>query len=388
MKEPKRKKVAVIFGTRPDTIKLAPVILELRKHPDCFDVVTIATAQHRQMLDQVLEVFGIVPDHDLNVMKARQSLAEITRNVIGALDRVLEREAPHLVLVQGDTTTTFVGALAAFYRHIPVGHVEAGLRTHDRWNPFPEEINRRLTSNLTDLHFAPTATSRRALLREDVDPRTIFVTGNTVIDALGIAVRKEYTFTVPGLDAVARRRTPILLVTMHRRENWGPPMVSAARALRRIAEAHPDLHLVFPVHLNPAVRTVVTPILRGLPNALLIEPLDYLDFVNLMARSHLIITDSGGVQEEGPSLAKPILVLREVTERPEAVQYGTVRLVGLNEEKIFGAAHRLLTDRRAYRAMANATNPYGDGHAARRTVHVIRHFFGYSRSLPKEFVPR
>ncbi len=388
MKDPERRKIAVIFGTRPDTIKLAPVILELRKHTGCFDVVTIATAQHRQMLDQVLEVFGIVPDHDLDIMKARQSLAEITRNVIEALDRVLEREAPHLVLVQGDTTTTFVGALAAFYRHIPVGHVEAGLRTHDRWNPFPEEINRRLTSSLTDLHFAPTATSRRALLREDVDPRTIFVTGNTVIDALRIAVRKDYAFSVPELNAATQRRKQILLVTMHRRENWGPPMASAARALRRIAEAHPHLHLVFPVHLNPVVREVVTPILGNLANASLIEPLDYLDFVNVMARSHLIITDSGGVQEEGPSLARPILVLREVTERPEAVRYGTVRLVGLNEEKIFRAAHRLLTNRRAYLAMANATNPYGDGHAARRTVHVIRHYFGVSPSLPKEFVPR
>ncbi len=388
VKKPARRKIAVIFGTRPDTIKLAPVILELRKHAGSFHVVTIATAQHRQMLDQVLEVFGIVPDHDLNIMKPRQSLAEISKNVIGALDRVLAGEAPHLVLVQGDTTTTFVGALAAFYRHIPVGHVEAGLRTHDRWNPFPEEINRLLTSSLTDLHFAPTATSRRALLREGIDPRSVFVTGNTVIDALRIAVRKEYDFSVPALNAATRRRKQILLVTMHRRENWGPPMAAAARALRRIAEAHPNLHLVFPVHLNPVVRDVVRPILGALPNASLIEPLDYLDFVNLMARSHLIITDSGGVQEEGPSLAKPILVLREVTERPEAVQYGTVRLVGLKEEEIFRSAHRLLTDRRAYLAMASATNPYGDGHAARRTVHVIRHYFGYSRSLPKEFSPR
>lgn len=388
MTDAQKKKIAVIFGTRPDTIKLAPVILELRKHPACFDVVTIATAQHRQMLDQVLAVFDIAPDHDLNVMQAKQSLADITRNVIDALDRVLEKEAPQLVLVQGDTTTTFVGALAAFYRRIPVGHVEAGLRTRDRRNPFPEEINRRLTSGLTDLHFAPTATSRRALLREGIDARSIFITGNTVIDALGIAVRKEYTFAVPALNAVAGRRAPILLVTMHRRENWGPPMASAARALRRIAEAHPGLHLVFPVHLNPVVRDIVNPILGGLPNASLLEPLDYLDFVNLMARSHLIITDSGGVQEEGPSLGKPILVLREVTERPEAVAYGTVRLVGLNEEKIFRAAHRLLHDRQAYLAMATATNPYGDGHAARRTVGVIRHYFGFSRALPKEFVPR
>ncbi len=388
MKQKEKQKIAIVFGTRPDTIKLAPVILELKKHPDCFEVVTIATAQHRQMLDQVLDVFGIVPDHDLNVMKPKQSLAEITRNVIEALDAVLVREMPRLVLVQGDTTTTFVGALAAFYRRIPVGHVEAGLRTHDRGNPFPEEINRRLTTGCTDLHFAPTATARRALVRENIDPRTVFVTGNTVIDALRIAVRRDYTFSVPELNAVVRQGKRILLVTMHRRENWGPPMASAARALRRIAEAHPALHLVFPVHLNPIVRDVVNPILDGLPNASLIQPLDYLDFVNIMARSHLIITDSGGVQEEGPSLAKPILVLREVTERPEAVTYGTVRLVGLGEEKIFRAADRLLTDRRAYRAMAAATNPYGDGHAARRTVRIIRHYFGFSRTLPREFAPR
>jgi UDP-N-acetylglucosamine 2-epimerase (non-hydrolysing) len=378
----------VVFGTRPDTIKLAPVILELRKHPDNFKVVTIATAQHREMLDQVLEVFAIDPDYDLNVMKPRQSLAEITGNVIGALDSVLVKEEPAMVLVQGDTTTTFVGALAAFYRGIPVGHVEAGLRTYDRANPFPEEINRRLTSSLTDLHFAPTATSRRALMREHIDPRTIFITGNTVIDALRIAVRKEYTFSVPELNRVTGLGRHILLVTMHRRENWGEPMASAARALRRIVETHPNLHLVFPVHLNPRVRDVVLPILGGLSNVSLIEPLDYLDFVNIMARSHLIISDSGGVQEEGPSLAKPILVLREVTERPEAVRFGTVKLVGLDEERIYRQAHRLLSDRRAYRAMATAVNPYGDGHAAHRTVQIIRHYFQFSRTLPKEFVPR
>ncbi len=382
------RKIAVVFGTRPDTIKLAPVILELRKHPDNFKVVTIATAQHREMLDQVLEVFAIDPDYDLNVMKPRQSLAEITGNVIGALDSVLVKEEPAMVLVQGDTTTTFVGALAAFYRSIPVGHVEAGLRTYDRANPFPEEINRRLTSSLTDLHFAPTATSRRALMREHIDPRTIFITGNTVIDALRIAVRKEYTFSVPELNRVTRLHRHILLVTMHRRENWGEPMASAARALRRIVETYPNLHLVFPVHLNPRVRDVVLPILGGLSNVSLIEPLDYLDFVNIMARSYLIISDSGGVQEEGPSLAKPILVLREVTERPEAVRFGTVKLVGLDEERIYRQAHRLLSDRRAYRAMATAVNPYGDGHAAHRTVQIIRHYFQFSRTLPKEFVPR
>ena len=383
----KKEKVAVIFGTRPDTIKMAPVILELRQEKRLLDVLTIATAQHRQMLDQVLDVFNIKPDYDLNVMRAKQSLAEITKNVIQALDDVLVKERPSMVLVQGDTTTTFVGSLAAFYRRIPVGHVEAGLRTNDRANPFPEEINRRLTSCMTDLHFAPTATSKKALVRENVNPKTIFVTGNTVIDALKIAVRKEYTFTVPELNHIVARRRRVVLITMHRRENWGEPMASAARALRRIAEAHPDLHLVFPVHLNPVVREVVFPILQSIPNISMIHPLDYLDFVNMIARSYLIITDSGGVQEEGPALAKPILVLREVTERPEAVKYGTVRLVGLDEERIFQTAERLLTDRRAYNAMATATNPYGDGHAGHRIVQIIKHYFGLTRTLPKEFVP-
>lgn len=383
-----RKKIAVVFGTRPDTIKMAPVILELKKEPETFDVCAIATAQHRQMLDQVLDVFRIVPDHDLNVMRPKQTLAEITKNVIDALDHILVAERPDMVLVQGDTTTTFVGALAAFYRGIPVGHVEAGLRTNDRANPFPEEINRRLTSTLADLHFAPTATSRKALLKENVDRTRVFVTGNTVIDALRIAVRKEYTFAVPELNRIVGAGKKLILVTMHRRENWGDPMAAAARALRRIAELHPAHHVVFPVHLNPVVRDVVNPILRDLGNVSLIEPLDYLDFVNLMARSYLIVTDSGGVQEEGPSLGKPILVLREVTERPEAVRYGTVKLLGLDEDRIVRAAHRLLVDPKAYRAMAGATNPYGDGKASLRTVGIIKHYFGLARRLPKDFNPR
>jgi UDP-N-acetylglucosamine 2-epimerase (non-hydrolysing) len=322
-------------------------------------------------------------------MRPKQTLAEITKNVIEALDQVLVAERPDMVLVQGDTTTTFVGALAAFYRGIPVGHVEAGLRTNDRANPFPEEINRRLTSTMTDLHFAPTSTSRKALLKENVDRTRVFVTGNTVIDALRIAVRKEYAFTVPELNQIAGTGKKLILVTMHRRENWGEPMAAAARALRRIAELHPTHHhIVFPVHLNPVVREVVNPILREMGNVSLIEPLDYLDFVNLMARSYLIVTDSGGVQEEGPSLGKPILVLREVTERPEAVTYGTVKLVGLDEERIVRTAHRLLSDPKAYRAMATATNPYGDGQASRRTVGVIKHYFGLTRRLPKDFAPR
>lgn len=382
-----RKTVAVIFGTRPDTIKLAPVIIRLRAEEKFFRVVTIATAQHRQMLDQVLDVFKIVPDHDLNIMRPRQSLAEITKNTIEALDHVLGEVRPDMVLVQGDTTTTFVGSLAAFYRQIPVGHVEAGLRTHDRANPFPEEINRRLTSAIADLHFAPTQTARKALLKENHPRRTVFVTGNTVIDALKVSVRKNHRFAVPHLNDLFARKQRVVLITMHRRENWGEPMAAAARAIRRIAERYTDHLILFPVHLNPVVRETVTPILGDLANVALTEPLDYLDFVNAMARSYLVITDSGGVQEEGPSLAKPILVLREVTERPEAVAYGTVRLVGLDETRILASARTLLDDRRAYQAMASATNPYGDGNAARRTVGIMKHYFGFSKHLPAEFVP-
>jgi UDP-N-acetylglucosamine 2-epimerase (non-hydrolysing) len=293
-----------------------------------------------------------------------------------------------MVLVQGDTTTTFVGSLAAFYRGIPVGHVEAGLRTNDKANPFPEEINRRLTSAIADLHFAPTAIARKALLMENHKKEQVFVTGNTVIDALKTSVRTRHTFALTELNELFSSKKRVILVTMHRRENWGGPMEGAARALRRLAERYPDHMVLFPVHLNPVVRDVVYPILGAIPNVRLIEPLDYLDFVNALARSYLIITDSGGVQEEGPSLAKPILVLREVTERPEAVTFGVVKLVGLNEERIFAAARRLLDNRRAYTAMATATNPYGDGFAARRTVGIIKHFFGFSKSLPREFTPR
>lgn len=382
-----RKTVAVIFGTRPDTIKLAPIILALRRDRD-IRVVTVATAQHRQMLDQVLDVFHIRPDHDLNLMRRRQSLATLTRNTVTALDGVLDMVRPDLVLVQGDTTTTFVGSLAAFYRRIPVGHVEAGLRTHNKAHPFPEEINRRLTSAIADLHFAPTETARRALLREHVDPHTIRVTGNSVIDALHLAVRRNHTFSVPDLNRIAARRRRIILVTMHRRENWGAPMAGAARAIRRLAAAHPDLDVVFPVHLNPVVREVVRPELAGIPTVHLLEPLDYLDFVNLLARAHLVITDSGGVQEEGPALGKPVLVLREVTERPEAVVFGTVKLVGLNEERIHQTADRLLRDPRAYARMATAVNPYGDGRAAERTRRIIRRSFGLPSPPARDFQPR
>ncbi len=385
---PRRKTIAVIFGTRPDTIKLAPIILELQKNKTHFDVVNIATAQHRHMLDQVLNVFRITPNHDLNIMRPRQTLATLTKNTIAALDTVLEKEKPDMVLVQGDTTTTMVGSLAAFYRRIPVGHVEAGLRTYDKANPFPEEINRMMTSAIAALHFAPTDTAKKALLKENVPGKNVFITGNSVIDALRIAVKKEYRFSSEKLNRVVDEGKRIVLLTMHRRENWGEPMRGACRAVKRLAQRYPQLNFVFPVHLNPVVRDVVRPILHDQPNVHLIEPLDYLDFANVMARSYLVITDSGGVQEEGPSLGKPVLVLRTVTERPEAVKFGTVKLVGLDEGKIFSSARTLLDDALAYQRMASATNPYGDGNAARRTIGVIRNYFGMSRTLPSEFSPK
>mgnify|MGYP002813339925 FL=1 len=382
-----RKNIAVVFGTRPDTIKLAPIILELRRHPR-FRVITIATAQHRHMLDQVLDVFKIKPDFDLDIMEPKQSLARLTKNSIAALDDVLVETKPDMVLVQGDTTTTFVGSLAAFYRQIPVGHVEAGLRTQDKANPFPEEINRRLTSCIADLHFAPTSTAKRALLKENIRSENVIVTGNSVIDALRYSIKKVYNFPDRRLNEFVKERRRIILLTMHRRENWGTPMTGACEAVKKLARQYPDDRFVFPVHLNPIVREVVYPILGSIKNVVLIEPLPYSDFVNLMARSYLILTDSGGVQEEGPSLGKPILVLRTITERPEAVKSGTVKLVGLDPSRITVTARRLLDNATAYRQMANATNPYGDGHASRRTIKALQHFFGFSKKMPSEFRPR
>jgi len=383
-----RKKIAVIFGTRPDTIKMAPIILELQNNAEYFDVLTIATAQHRQMLDQVLEVFKIKPDYDLDIMAPKQTLASLTAKIITGIDEVLEKEKPDMVLVQGDTSTTCIGSLAAFYRQIPVGHIEAGLRTNDKANPFPEEINRRITGCITDLHFAPTSTARNSLLLENVDPKTVFVTGNTVVDALKYSVKENYQFTVPILNEIADKKKKVVLVTMHRRENWGKPMEGAASAIKRLAQKFPDFAFVFPVHLNPIVREAVTPILKDLPNVFLIEPLDYLDFVNMMAKSYLILTDSGGVQEEGPHFGVPILVLRYVTERPDAVDYGTVKLVGLDEETIYKAALQLIEDEKEYKKMANAVNPYGDGLSSLRTIKIIKNYFGFSNEVVDEFIPR
>lgn len=382
-----KKKIAVVFGTRPDTIKMAPIILELQKNSDFFEVLPIATAQHRQMLDQVLEVFNIKPSYDLNIMSPKQTLASLTAKIVTGLDEIFEKEKPDMVLVQGDTTTTCIGSLAAFYRQIPVGHIEAGLRTNDKMNPFPEEINRRITGCITDLHFAPTETAKQSLLLENTNPKNIFVTGNTVVDALEYSVKEGYEFAVPELKAIIDENKKIVLITMHRRENWGSPMEGAARAIKRLAVKYPELNFVFPLHKNPIVREAVVPILENTPNIKLIEPLDYLDFVNTMANSFLILTDSGGVQEEGPHFGIPILCLRSVTERPDAVTFGTVKLVGLDEEVIFSTANTLIENKLEYQKMANATNPYGDGLSAKRTIKIIKNYFGLANEAVEEFNP-
>jgi UDP-N-acetylglucosamine 2-epimerase (non-hydrolysing) len=377
--------VAVVFGTRPDAIKSAPVLQALQKEQSRINVVPIATAQHREMLDQVMKWFGIRPAYDLNIMRAGQTLASITQRAIVPLDDIFCKIAPDMVLAQGDTTTTFIAGLAAFYRHIPVGHIEAGLRTNDPENPFPEEMNRRLTSAIAALHFAPTETARQALLREGICPEKIFVTGNTVIDALRTTVKKNYTFSDPHLRRVVQQSKRIVLVTMHRRESWGEPMRAAASALRRVAAAHEETTFVFPLHRNPVVRRLLKEELKGTHNVFLCEPLEYADFVNLMARSFFILTDSGGIQEEAPALGKPVLVLRTVTERPEAVASGAVKLVGLNEDVIAAAAETLFSNTDVYRSMSSAISPYGDGHASERIVHLIKQYFGWTKSALKEF---
>jgi len=372
-------KILTVFGTRPEAIKMAPVIKALEKQPDRFESVVCVTAQHRQMLDQVLELFAIRPTYDLNIMKPGQDLFDITCNVLQGLKPVLEKERPDLVLVHGDTTTTMAAAIASFYCRTRVGHVEAGLRTHDKFAPFPEEINRRLAGAVADLHFAPTDASRQNLLREGVAAGAIFVTGNTVVDALlAVSERIKSDPAVAGrfgrefsfLDPAKR----LILVTGHRRENFGTGFEQICHALADIALAYPDVEVLYPVHLNPNVQEPVRRILGrvGLDNVHLIEPVDYLPFVYLMNRSYLIITDSGGVQEEAPSLGKPVLVMRETTERPEAVVAGTVKLVGTNQERIVAEAALLLNDGDAYRAMSLAHNPYGDGQAAGRIIEVLQ----------------
>ena len=364
-------KILSIFGTRPEAIKMAPVITGLRSHSDAISSRVCITAQHRELLDQVLAVFDIKPDYDLNIMQSGQSLSEVTSRVISQLDPLLEQERPDWVLVQGDTSTTFAGALAAYYHRVKVGHIEAGLRTNNKWQPYPEEINRRMVSVLADLNFAPTQTSKSNLIAEGIDPDSIEVTGNTVIDALLMAVQKPFSFDKSVLADIPLEKE-ILLVTAHRRESFGKPLESICKAVRTIAEENVDsVHIVFPVHPNPQVRNTVYPLLGESSNISLIEPLDYLPFVHLLKKAHLVLTDSGGIQEEAPGLGKPVLVLRELTERPEGVQAGTVKLVGTDKARIVSEVNRLLGDQDLYNEMAQAVNPYGDGKAAERIVTTL-----------------
>lgn len=379
-------KVMAVFGTRPEAIKMAPVVRELQRRPE-FDVRVAVTAQHREMLDQVLHLFDIQPDDDLDIMAPGQTLYDVTSRSLLGLRDILQLHQPDIVLVHGDTTTTFAGALAAFYEHVDVGHVEAGLRTGDIYSPYPEEMNRRLTGALSTWHFAPTATAKDNLLREGIDESRIFVTGNTVIDALLMTVNKDYSFAnTPLADIDLTKRT--ILVTTHRRENLGEPMRHVYRALRRLLEDIPDVQAVFPVHKNPAVRSVVEAELGNIDRVHLIEPLDYEPFANLMAKSCLVLTDSGGIQEEAPSLGIPVLVLRDTTERPEAIAAGTVRLVGTDEEAVYVTAKELLCDDTAYRKMAEAVNPYGDGQAAERIADALACIYEKKEKKPSLFIAK
>ena len=377
-------KVMTVFGTRPEAIKMAPVVLELQKHADRIQTIVAVTAQHRQMLDQVLDLFQITPDYDLDIMSQGQTLYDITTKSLMGLKDVLAKEKPDLVLVHGDTTTTFAGALASYYQQVPVGHVEAGLRTGDIYSPFPEEMNRKLTGASAAIHFAPTATAKANLLKENVNPSHIYVTGNTVIDALMTTVAGDYDFG-DDLKDVDFHNHRVILLTTHRRENLGEPMRHIYKALRRIIEEIPDTEIVFPVHRNPLVRKVVEEELAGVDRIHLIDPMEYEPFANLMSLSSLVLTDSGGIQEEAPSLGKPVLVLRNTTERPEAVEAGTVRLIGTDKDVVYAETKRLLTDQAAYDAMSNAVNPYGDGKASQRIVQAILHVFAGEEAVPDDF---
>jgi UDP-N-acetylglucosamine 2-epimerase (non-hydrolysing) len=370
MGRPAAIKVLSIFGTRPEAIKMAPVAKLLGRRPDQFASVICVTGQHRQMLDQVLSLFDIRPDYDLNIMRPDQTLAQVTAVALTELDQVLRRERPDWVLTQGDTTTAMIGALAAFYHRVRVGHVEAGLRTWDKYQPFPEEINRKIADAICDLHFAPTETARENLLREGVNDANIHVTGNTVIDALLDVAERAYDWDAGELAAVPRGKR-LILVTAHRRENFGEPLQEICAAVKEIAALYSDVHLVYPVHLNPNVRNVVFDQLGGVRNVTLLDPLDYLPLVQLMKASYLTLTDSGGLQEEAPGLGKPVLVLRDVTERPEGVLAGTVKLVGTNRRKIIDATAALLDDQAEYEQMSRAVNPYGDGRASEKILSAL-----------------
>ena len=362
-------KVMTIFGTRPEAIKMAPLVLELEKYEEIESIVTV-TAQHREMLDQVLEAFDVTPDYDLNIMKSRQTLVDVATRGLEGLDGIMKEAEPDIVLVHGDTATTFIGSLAAFYNKIAVGHVEAGLRTWNKYSPYPEEMNRQLTGVIADLHFSPTEKSAQNLINEGKDESRIYITGNTAIDALHTTVREEYTH--PILEKIGEDK--MILLTAHRRENLGEPMRNMFRAINRLLEKYDDIQIVYPMHMNPAVREVADEILGDNERVHLIEPLEVVDFHNFAARSHIILTDSGGIQEEAPSLGKPVIVLRDTTERPEGIEAGTLKLAGTEEETIFELTDELLSDSAAYDKMAKASNPYGDGEASRRIVEALLDF--------------
>lgn len=360
------KKIMLVFGTRPEAIKMCPLVNELKKRKDLQTIVCV-TGQHRQMLDMVLEAFDVMPDYDLSIMKEKQTLFDVTTNILSRIKDVLEKEKPDVVLVHGDTSTTFVTALACFYLQIPVGHVEAGLRTYNIYSPYPEEFNRQAVSIISKFNFAPTELSKQNLLKEGKNPESIYVTGNTAIDALKTTVQENYTH--PELEWANGSR--LIMITAHRRENLGEPMRHMFKAIRRVMDEHPDVKAIYPIHMNPAVREIANEFLGGDDRIHIIEPLDVLDFHNFLSRSYLILTDSGGIQEEAPSLGKPVLVMRDTTERPEGIAAGTLKLVGTEEETIYNEFSRLLSDKNEYETMSKASNPYGDGHACERIADIL-----------------
>ena len=381
----KKVKVMSVFGTRPEAIKMAPLVIELDKNPNIESVVCV-TAQHRQMLDQVLEIFDIKPDYDLNIMKDRQTLVGITARVLEGLDEVIKEAKPDIVLVHGDTSTSFVGALAAFYNQTMVGHVEAGLRTYDIYSPFPEEMNRCLTGRIAKMHFSPTMRNKNNLLRENVCEDNIYITGNTVIDAMKTTVKDDFVFKTDVINNIDFTSKRVITMTAHRRENLGEPLENICRAVKRLVEKYDDVEFVYPIHMNPAVRETVNKIIGNLDRVNIIEPINVDELHNLMARSYMILTDSGGIQEEAPSLGKPVLVLRKETERPEAVEAGTVKLAGVEEEVIFNMACELLDDKNAYDKMAHSANPYGDGNASLRIIDAILYEFGINNNRPEDYM--
>ena len=381
----KKLKLMTVFGTRPEAIKMCPLVLEMGKYSDYIEPIVAVTAQHREMLDQVLELFNIKPDYDLNIMASGQTLYDITTRALTGLKEVIEEAKPDMVLVHGDTTTTFAGALAAFYAQVPVGHVEAGLRTGNKYSPYPEEMNRKLTGSIADMHFAPTSTSKANLLKENVNPETILVTGNTVIDALQTTVKADYEFADAEFNKIFARGNRLILMTTHRRENLGEPMRNVYKALRKVLETHADVEAVFPVHKNPKVREIVQEELGGLDRVHLVEPMDYEPFANLMGKVDIVLTDSGGIQEEAPALGKPVLVLRDTTERPEAVDAGTVKLIGTAYEDVLRETNLLLDDSAHYKKMAEAANPYGDGKACERIIRAILQKNGFNVKILSEF---